>query len=79
MGERPQDRDADDEGGGGPANGTPRWVKIFGIIALLVIVLLIVLKLLGAEHGPGRHTPGGGTATGHIGLPFGITHGVQEP
>ena len=35
---------------------TPRWVKVFGIIAL-VLVLLVVVKLLigGGGHGPGRH------------------------
>jgi hypothetical protein len=35
---------------------TPRWVKVFGIIAL-VLVLLVVVKLLigGGRHGPRRH------------------------
>lgn len=39
--------------------GTPRWVKMFGIIALVVILLFVTLKLtgLGGEHGPGRHLP----------------------
>jgi hypothetical protein len=45
-----------------PANesttGTPRWVKVFGIIAIVVIVGFIVLLITGraGEHGPGRHT-----------------------
>jgi len=41
--------------------GMPRWVKVLGIIAL-VLVLLIVIALatgLGGPHGPRRHTPSG--------------------
>ena len=40
-----------------PADPTPRWVKVFGVIALVVVVLFIVLMLTGrgGEHGPGRH------------------------
>jgi hypothetical protein len=36
---------------------TPRWVKIFGIIAIVLILLFIILKLtgIGGEHGPERH------------------------
>ena len=36
---------------------TPRWVKIFGIIALIVILLVVVVLVtgIGGEHGPGRH------------------------
>ena len=32
---------------------TPRWVKVFGVLALLVLVLFVVLHLAGG--GPGRH------------------------
>jgi hypothetical protein len=36
--------------------GTPRWVKVFGIIALVVLVLIVVLLIAGrGGHGPGRH------------------------
>ena len=38
--------------------GAPRWVKVFGVIAIVVILLLIVLKLTG-HHGPARHMPSG--------------------
>lgn len=34
--------------------GTPRWVKVFGAIAVLVIVLAAVMLLSGG-HGPNRH------------------------
>ena len=39
--------------------GTPRWVKVFGIIALVVIVLIAVMFVTGrgGGHGPGRHAP----------------------
>lgn len=38
---------------------TPRWVKVFGIIGILVAALVVAILLLsGGEHGPGRHAPG---------------------
>lgn len=37
---------------------TPRWVKVFGVIALVVAVLFIVLMFAGGgRHGPRRHMP----------------------
>ena len=60
--------------------GTPRWVKAFGVIALVVIVLfLVVLLVRGGEHGPGRHSPGDGSNTpaGHSGPPGGVPHETQ--
>ncbi len=36
---------------------TPRWVKVFGIIALALVLLIGVMLLSGGEHGPGRHMP----------------------
>ncbi len=39
--------------------GLPRWVKVSGIIAIALILLVIVIMLVsGGEHGPGRHQPG---------------------
>jgi hypothetical protein len=34
--------------------GTPRWVKVFAAIAI-VVVLLFALMMFGRGHGPGRH------------------------
>jgi hypothetical protein len=54
--------------------GTPRWVKVFGIIALVVILLFVILLFTRGPggHGPGRHIPSGATA-GHT--PVGGGHG----
>lgn len=51
----------------------PRWVKVFGIIAAVVILLVvIVLVTRPGGHGPSRHTGGLG---GHP-LPASVTdHG----
>jgi len=37
----------------------PRWVKVFGIIALVVVLLFVISLLAGVRHGPGLHTPSG--------------------
>ena len=37
--------------------GTPRWVKVSGLIGLILVVLFVVLLLFGGGHGPGRHGP----------------------
>ena len=48
---------------GGLTAGTPRWVKVSGVIALALVLLLLILLLAGGNHGPGRHQssrgPGG--------------------
>jgi hypothetical protein len=31
--------------------GAPRWVKIFGIIALVLVLLFVILHLIGDAHG----------------------------
>ncbi|HEX6177102.1 MAG TPA: hypothetical protein VF057_01985 [Thermoanaerobaculia bacterium] len=35
--------------------GTPRWVKVLGAIAALVLLIVIVLAVIGGDHGPQRH------------------------
>jgi hypothetical protein len=48
---------AEPENGPGPATGMPRWVKVFLIVAILLIVAFVVTKLAGVDHGPGLHGP----------------------
>ena len=47
-----------------PYPGTPRWVKVTGIIVgVLVLVFVILLFIRGpGGHGPGMHGGGGGEA-----------------
>lgn len=62
--------------------GMPRWVKVTGLVILVLVAILVVSKVAGVEHGPGRHSgsdrpgqtqPAG--SGGHTGPPPGITHG----
>lgn len=53
--------DATDDTSVGPSResttGTPRWVYVFGIIALIVVLLFVAVMLVGGgSHGPSRHT-----------------------
>ena len=45
-----------------PPYSTPRWVKIAGIIALVLVLLvgIILVTGVGGAHGPRRHMPSGG-------------------
>ena len=40
-----------------PDEGTPRWVKVFGIVAAILVLLFVVMLLVGGGHGggPGMH------------------------
>jgi len=47
--------------------GTPGWVKVFGIIGIVLVLFLVILLFNGGgRHGPGRHIPA-------------IKHGAQQP
>lgn len=37
------------------ASGMPRWVKVFGIIGIVLVILVGIALATG--HGPGRHGP----------------------
>jgi hypothetical protein len=50
--------DGDTERDRAPADGTPRWAKLFAIIGVAVLLLLLVLLVVRGGHGPGRHTGG---------------------
>jgi hypothetical protein len=67
MAEPPPYPDADDDTSAGTergaTTGTPRWVKVFGVIAIVLVLLVVILVAAGVgpgSHGPGRHLPGGG-------------------
>lgn len=61
--------DTGDDTGVGPGRGSkpgmPRWVKVFGIIAIVLVLLVVIMLLFGGggQHGPGRHTGGAGGPT----------------
>jgi len=64
--------------GRGSTTSTPRWVKVFGIIALVVVLLFVISLLAGVRHGPGLHTPSSGS--GGQTMPTMVTvQGVQQP
>jgi hypothetical protein len=76
------DANADDAGQG--TAGTPRWVKVSAIVALVVVLLLVVAMVFGGEHGPGRHlggdTPAAGSdAGGEQTRPSGAPEGHEPP
>ena len=44
--------------------GAPRWVKMFGAISLVVVLLIVILLFTGGSgHGPSRHSGSGGRNT----------------
>lgn len=87
----PHARDADDgdfdPGPDGEATGgTPRWVKIFGLVVAGLVLLFVIVQFVGdGGHGPGRHGGGGEPAptdvTGDVGHapPPGVDHGPPQP
>jgi hypothetical protein len=68
LGSRPEpDADSDARSGATSARrsppATPRWVKVLGIVGLVLLLLIafILVTGLGGPHGPSRH---GGLADG---------------
>ena len=61
-----------------PYPGMPRWVKVSGIIAIVVVLLVIMLMFTG--HGPGQHGPGRHRLSGDSGSHTPpMEHGTQHP
>jgi hypothetical protein len=58
---------SDDEGAGTADRdsppGMPRWVKWSLVVVAVLIVAVVVSVLVGVRHGPGMHSPGGGSPT----------------
>ena len=38
-----------------PTTGAPRWVKVTGVVLLILLVVFVVSQIIGGGHGPGRH------------------------
>ena len=51
MADRPSASERDGSADRGPTAGPPRWVKVSGIIALAIVVLLLIVLLTGGNHG----------------------------
>ena len=51
----------------GSTTGTPRWVKVFGAIAVAVVLLFVILLLARGPggHGPSRHTGSADVVAAH--------------
>jgi hypothetical protein len=63
----------------GSSAGTPRWVYVFGIIALVLVLLFAIVMLIGAGgHGPGRHASPG-DAGGHAPSSSVTEQSMQQP
>ena len=63
-----------------PYPGTPRWVKVFGIVTIIIIVLVGIILLgghLAGGHGPNLHM-GSGNINGNT-PPSSITEGHTPP
>jgi hypothetical protein len=59
----PQPGDHVGAGPGPRPTGMPRWVKVFLIIAIVLVLAFIVSQLLGIQHGPRRHVPPGSSGS----------------
>jgi hypothetical protein len=58
----PDDSDATAAESGRNTGSTPRWVKLSGIVVLVLVLLFVVIMLIaGGSHGPGRHSGLGST------------------
>ena len=60
-----------------PYPGTPRWVKVFGIIVIVLVLLVVARVFIGGEHGPGRHTPSG--EAGSQVVPISVMEAFAQP
>jgi hypothetical protein len=85
MADSPRSLDTDGGAGAGPDRGsstvypgTPRWVKAFGIVVLVLALLVVGLLVagVGGQHGPRRHLPSGDPG-GAAGLAPPAAHAVQ--
>jgi hypothetical protein len=77
MAESPTEPESRDDAGVRPGQasaGMPGWVKVFLIIAIVLVLAFIVSRLFGVQHGPGLHNPGGSGAQAAS-----LPPGTEEP
>ena len=55
MADQPAFPEREDRAHRDPTADPPRWVKVFGIITLALVLLVLIVLLAGGSHGPGRH------------------------
>ena len=64
-----QDPAAEQDDAVADGTGMPRWVKVTGLVVVLLAVAFVVSSLAGVDHGPGQHgsgaAPAAGTPQGH--------------
>ena len=46
--------------------GMPRWIKAAIAVVLVLVVVLVIGKLVGADHGPGMHGGNGQTPPSQV-------------
>ena len=52
----------DSDGDAQPLTRTPRWVKVIGVVVLVLLLSFVLLQIfVGGDHGPGRHSLDDGT------------------
>jgi hypothetical protein len=64
MAETPPYSERGDDSGVRPSpqpTGMPHWVKVFIIVAIVLVLAFIVSRLLGVQHGPRLHSPSSGS------------------
>jgi hypothetical protein len=50
-----------DETGSDVRSNTPLWVKISGLLVLVLVVAFVVVLIIGSGHRPGRHAGASGS------------------
>lgn len=76
--------DPNGDGGAEPEGrssySTPRWVKIAGIIALILVLVVALALITGVAgpHGPRRHNPAGAVPGFYTPLYGVLDHGMQQ-
>ena len=50
-------KDQADRPDAGRDRRTPGWVKVLGVIVLVLLVAFVVPRLFGIQHGPDLHSP----------------------